>query len=327
MINKHSFSQSVMYKFPSFILVAMITETEMKPNRFEKFYDYFSNFFPNGSRKLRSKSANSTQSKPQPAENSIKSSSFSGSSSQNSPQRHINPLNTGIIRRNIAYRSNISPTEVKPRTINTVPLYFSTSSKQVEETTAVPNQPPSSDLCCDKCDGKHLTDDCPYYKKKREDHRDAQKGSKHLGATSLLPGAFISAHNAQVIRQPGDGSCLFHSIAYGVRERGGADHLRMEICRFISRNPTFQICDTPLCDWVKWDSGVDCATYARRMSGGAWGGGIEMAVAAHLKGINLHVYEQTSGGFKRISAFDAPADPMSKRTVAVLYRGGVHYGA
>ena len=30
-------------------------------------------------------------------------------------------------------------------------------------------------LCCDKCDGKHLTDDCPHYKKKREEHPDAQK--------------------------------------------------------------------------------------------------------------------------------------------------------
>lgn len=29
--------------------------------------------------------------------------------------------------------------------------------------------------CCDKCDGKHETDDCPYYKKPRETHIDAQK--------------------------------------------------------------------------------------------------------------------------------------------------------
>jgi hypothetical protein len=27
-------------------------------------------------------------------------------------------------------------------------------------------------LCCDKCDGPHATDCCPYYKKKREDHPD-----------------------------------------------------------------------------------------------------------------------------------------------------------
>ena len=43
-------------------------------------------------------------------------------------------------------------------------------------------------LCCDKCDGKHLTDDCPYYKKSRESHPDAQKSSKSLGGQSTLPG-------------------------------------------------------------------------------------------------------------------------------------------
>jgi CCR4-NOT transcriptional regulation complex NOT5 subunit len=39
-----------------------------------------------------------------------------------------------------------------------------------------PAQTGKTGLCCDKCDGKHLTDDCPYYRKKREDHPDAQKG-------------------------------------------------------------------------------------------------------------------------------------------------------
>lgn len=44
-------------------------------------------------------------------------------------------------------------------------------------------------LCCDKCDGKHNTDDCPYYKKKREVHIDGQKnGWKLVGGASNLPG-------------------------------------------------------------------------------------------------------------------------------------------
>jgi len=30
-------------------------------------------------------------------------------------------------------------------------------------------------LCCDKCDGNHETDACPYYKKSRDSHPDAQK--------------------------------------------------------------------------------------------------------------------------------------------------------
>lgn len=180
------------------------------------------------------------------------------------------------------------------------------------------------DLCCDKCDGKHETDACPHYKKSRENHPDAQRNSKHLGGSSILPGALLKT--ARVVRQLGDGSCLFHSISYGLRDGSSASSLRNEICQFIVKNPTFKISDTPLSDWVKWDSGTNCRDYANRMSRGAWGGGIEMSCAAHIKGVNLHVYEQVRGGYKRISAFDNPVDPESRPIVRVLYCGGVHYG-
>lgn len=180
-------------------------------------------------------------------------------------------------------------------------------------------------LCCDKCDGNHETDNCPHYKKNREKHPDGQKNFyKKIGGTSTLPGAEI--RNARIVRQPGDGSCLFHSMSYGLCDGSTAASLRSEICSFIKHNPHFKICDTPLSDWVQWDSGSSCAEYARMMSRGAWGGGIEMACLAQIKNSNVHVYEHTSYGFKRISAFDYPESPESKKTVRVLYRGGVHYG-
>ena len=53
--------------------------------------------------------------------------------------------------------------------------------KQIKEKVAV--------LCCDKCDGCHETNDCPYYKKTREVHLDGQKnGWKLIGEYSTLPG-------------------------------------------------------------------------------------------------------------------------------------------
>ena len=180
-------------------------------------------------------------------------------------------------------------------------------------------------LCCDKCDGKHETDDCPYYKKKREDHPDAQKNSlKKLGGASNLPGAFL--RDARVVRQPGDGSCLFHSMSYGLKDGSNATRLRSEICAFIKKNPNLEISDTPLSDWVKWDSGSSVAEYASRMAYSAWGGGIEMASLSVMKGVNVHVYERMNGCFKRISAFDHPDNPENRKTVKVLYCGGVHYG-
>lgn len=72
----------------------------------------------------------------------------------------------------------------------------------------------SDKLCCDKCDGKHETSQCPYYKTNRGSHPDEQKNFyKKLGGVSSLPGQTL--RSARVIRQPGDGSCLFHSMSYG----------------------------------------------------------------------------------------------------------------
>eukprot|EP01033_Poteriospumella_lacustris_P014931 gene14931-10679_t len=198
------------------------------------------------------------------------------------------------------------------------------SSSEGATPSAAPaaNKPP----CCDKCDGKHETDDCPYYKKKRDDHPDAQrKNGRQIGGTSLLPGGFIA--NARVIRQPGDGSCLFHSLSYGLGGGYSATRLRSEICSFIQANPQLLISETPLKDWVKWDSGTSVGDYIRKMSRGSWGGGIEMACLSQMKQVNVHVYERSGMGYKRISAFDVPVNTESRPIIRVLYCGGVHYDA
>ena len=51
-----------------------------------------------------------------------------------------------------------------------------------------------------------------------------------------------------------------------------------------------------------------------------------MAAVSKMKGVNVHVYEQCGGTFKRISAFDHEDCPETKPVVRVLYGGGVHYG-
>jgi len=184
----------------------------------------------------------------------------------------------------------------------------------------------SEKLCCDKCDGKHKTSHCPHYKKERGTHPDEQKNFyKKLGGVSKLPGQTL--HTARVVRQPGDGSCLFHSMSYGLSDGTSASALRRQICAFIAKYPKLNIADTPLSDWIKWDSGGSVSSYVARMSCGAWGGGIEMACMSVLKDVNVHVYERSRFGYTRISAFDHPEDPESKRTVRVLYCGGVHYDA
>ncbi|RYH19825.1 hypothetical protein EON65_25475 [archaeon] len=205
------------------------------------------------------------------------------------------------------------------------PPQSSTAAKPTDnKTLPIINKTP----CCDKCDGKHETDNCPHYKKKREDHPDAQR-RKPIGGTSSLPGSYITT--ARVARQPGDGSCLFHSISYGLNRAGSSSYqsassLRQVVTQYIRCNPTTLICDTPIQDWVKWDSGTSVSDYSRKIASGAWGGGIEMACLSLILSCNIHVYERQGGGYRRISAFDCATNAESRPIVRVLYCGGVHYG-
>jgi len=178
---------------------------------------------------------------------------------------------------------------------------------------------------CDKCDGPHPTQRCPHFRgKDREKHRDAwvNYGSKGKAARAAQPEVIVSG---RVVSQPGDGSCLFHSLAYGLSRMGqqtNAHALRRELCQYIERNPGIEVAETPLQDWVKWDSGQSASGYARRMAGGGWGGAIEMAACALLKNCQVHVYERYGSKFKRISSFGSRGEPIN-----VLYGGRVHYDA
>ena len=215
-------------------------------------------------------------------------------------------------------RSTGSGFSVSRRLFGVAPIE-DTSTPTTSTSSSSSSSSSSSVLCCDKCDGKHETENCPYYKKKRDSHPDAQKNLKKLGGTSTLPGALLK--DARVVRQPGDGSCLFHSLSFGLKDGTNAGRLRAELCAFIKRNGSLQISDTPISDWVKWDSGASVSEYASRMSGSAWGGGIEMASLSKMKQVNVHVYERTvMGNYKRISAFDCEECPQDKKTVSYCYQ-------
>jgi len=206
-------------------------------------------------------------------------------------------------------------------------------AKQALVTASKPAVQEANQKKCDKCDGPHPTDVCPHFRKPRETHKDAwanygNKSPLHMGGAG---GNFV-LRNARMVPQPGDGSCLFHSLCYGLnaasRDAGArASALRREVANFIARHPKLEIAGDTIEEWVRWDANTTCGKYANRMASGGWGGGIEMAACSLLKRINVHVYErQRSGQFKRISCFNHPSAPKAS-TVHVLYQGRMHYDA
>eukprot|EP00439_Symbiodinium_sp_Y106_P006087 s4557_g1.t1 len=190
---------------------------------------------------------------------------------------------------------------------------------------AKPNGP------CDKCDGPHATDDCPHFKKPRDEHKDAyenyQKGSvegveeaAEEAASEKLP------KSVRVLPQPGDGSCLFHSLSHGLKKGPlGASALRAEIADYIAAHPQEEVAGNPIADWVLWDSGKDPKAYALSMrEGSRWGGAMEIALCAKLHRIRVDIFERRSDHFLRIASF---GEAEEFEPVRLLYGGRVHYDA
>ena len=178
---------------------------------------------------------------------------------------------------------------------------------------------------CDRCDGKHKTADCPYFKGDRDDHEDARE---HLdkGGGPEDPDAPPVIVRGRIVPQPGDGSCLFHSLGHALDT--SHSQLRELVMRWVEANPDATIAGAPLKKWVGWDASLDTRAYAARMrTPGSWGGALEMAVIAQLKEVAIHVHERDKsarGQFRRIATF-GEAD--STRVANVLYSGRVHYDA
>mmetsp|Transcript_115436 Transcript_115436/g.203857 ORF Transcript_115436/g.203857 Transcript_115436/m.203857 type:complete len:444 (-) Transcript_115436:120-1451(-) len=190
-------------------------------------------------------------------------------------------------------------------------------------------------ITCDKCDGPHATDACPHYRKAREQHKDAwvNYGKKHPCTMGSDGGNFFLKRNdARIVPQPGDGSCLFHSLCFGLKQvqknfRWDAITLRRELARFVQEHPQLEIAGDTLEEWVRWDANKSCDQYASKMAHTGWGGGVEMAACSHLKRVNVHVYEQRGHGqFKRISCFNFPRIKDAP-TLHVLYQGRMHFDA
>lgn len=148
---------------------------------------------------------------------------------------------------------------------------------------------------------------------------------KPAASNSAMPAREVrkAPSAARVLKMPGDGNCLFHSLGHGFD--CNASTIRGEICAFMGRNPELSIAGTPLADWIQMLAGQTLEIYARQMAKkGNWGGAPEIAACSHLKLANIHVYERRGEQFELTVPFDVPG---ASKTVNVLYVGGVHYDA
>ena len=87
---------------------------------------------------------------------------------------------------------------------------------------------------CDACDQNHHVSKCPWYKKARSTHPDAQMLANKTNVVVAPDSAPITA-NGRLEKMPPDGSCLYHTLARGLyfaNKRGGSQQiLRSKLVR------------------------------------------------------------------------------------------------
>lgn len=142
------------------------------------------------------------------------------------------------------------------------------------------------------------------------------------------PGSPANMVEGVLVSQPEDGSCLFHSIAFGIGDGCDAKTLRRDIAEFIATKSKSSVAGEPIEEWISMSAGTSPRTYAKDLlQPYTWGSALEIAVAAKIKRVNINVYQSCSSGkFKLTTEF---TEPSAAGTVDVVYRTtpSKHYDA
>eukprot|EP01063_Lacrimia_lanifica_P002844 TRINITY_DN11535_c0_g1_i3.p1 TRINITY_DN11535_c0_g1~~TRINITY_DN11535_c0_g1_i3.p1 ORF type:complete len:233 (+),score=42.64 TRINITY_DN11535_c0_g1_i3:69-767(+) len=190
-----------------------------------------------------------------------------------------------------------------------------------------------SEVRCGKCDGAHLSDDCPVYSKPREDHPDAQAG--HSPTKSEMADCTVT--KCRVVRQPADNHCLFHCLAYNLNKhfktKVKARDVRAELSQWVAANPDVEVKGQSVIDLVRVEypnEELSATSYAQRIaSTQRWGGLPELLAASQLYNMEVRVWVQTSKWTKRytlISKFEAEGTATEPLPLDILFdRSQLHY--
>ena len=131
----------------------------------------------------------------------------------------------------------------------------------------------------------------------------------------------ISFSRAVVTDVPGDGTCLFHAIAFSFKNPkfcGG--NLRDIVANVIERHPDASLHGVSIETWILWESHCSAMLYAKKLRNGMWGGALEMTILASLLDVNIFVYELDSESRTTKPICSRVTDVLSDPTFLLLFQ-------
>ena len=183
---------------------------------------------------------------------------------------------------------------------------------------------------CERCDGNHPTAECNHYRRPRLEHPDAQPlppGERPLPTTTSSSQVDASG---KLIKQPADGSCLYHTLVFGLRHANlkppPASHLRLNMATWAALHARLVVHGKTLHTWLRWEAGgsESYQQYCDRQALCGWDGVIEIIVATRMFQVAVAVWVPLERcRFRRTALFEP--DGAAKATIHVCRTGGVHY--
>ena len=183
---------------------------------------------------------------------------------------------------------------------------------------------------CDRCDGCHTSAECPHFRWPRADHPDACPLCLEDRPSVAPDSAPIEAAGV-VEKQPGDGSCLYHSLDFGVKALGlrssGSFNLRQFLAAWVKRNGGVVFNGQSIQTWLQAELGssMTVAQYAQRQSRVGWGGSLEILSFVLSKNMNVWIWVPIGRGrFRRTTCFQVQ-DRASVGRIDLCLTNAVHY--
>ena len=140
----------------------------------------------------------------------------------------------------------------------------------------------------------------------------------------------LHEREVKVVRQPGDGNCLFHCLCYGSVGRTSdaeAKKLRVQIARYIRDHEETRIGGVTIGEWVTVEIDTQCQHYAAAMEKKGWGGAIELAVFASAWDARVQTFKAVKNEFgETLYASTAGfGNARSAMQINLLFVGDNHY--
>ena len=114
-------------------------------------------------------------------------------------------------------------------------------------------------LHCARCDQNgHIAEHCPHFVEERIEHQDGWTHFENAPPREADDGNNCILRDAVELPQPGDGHCLFHSLAGGlsffdVDTTGPA--LRVELANWLRSHATVSVAGNTFGQWILHDTG------------------------------------------------------------------------